>query len=223
MLAAVIRVVQRRGRQESFQTSIVSGLLNSLSCPRRSDQGDAGGTNCHWYFDSTLKAGYSFGAPPQGLTSYPMMRILLRDRHGHHHHHNHKQEASHVPFRQNRRLYQLPTKSSNTFPGTIACRSVSSSAHHACTSVWSFLPFPLLSALHHLVIIEFYVDHSVLGHRLDRHALEVDGHPPLQLVRAHVQNLDALAERDIWVVMLVENGKAVVPRILVSERSSAQQ
>ena len=68
----------------------------------------------------------------------------------------------------------------------------------------------LLSTLHHLVIIKLNVDDSILRNRLHRHALEIDGHPPLQLVRALVKNLDSLMEGDVGVVVLVEDREAVV-------------
>lgn len=72
----------------------------------------------------------------------------------------------------------------------------------------------LLSTLHHFVIIELNVDDSILRDRLHRHALEIDRHPPLQLVRALVQDLDTLMEGDIGVVVLVEDGEAVVSVLL---------
>lgn len=71
------------------------------------------------------------------------------------------------------------------------------------------LPAPL-STLHYFVIIEFNVDDPILRDRLHRHALEIDRHPPLQLVRALVQDLDALMEGDIGVVVFVEDGETVV-------------
>jgi hypothetical protein len=44
-------------------------------------------------------------------------------------------------------------------------------------------------------------------------SLEVDGQPALQLVRAHAQDLHALLEGDVWVVVLVEDREAVIPRV----------
>lgn len=66
------------------------------------------------------------------------------------------------------------------------------------------------SALHHLVVVKLNVHNPILGDRLDRHALKVYWQPPLELVRAHVEDLDALVERDVGVVVLVEDGQAVV-------------
>lgn len=69
---------------------------------------------------------------------------------------------------------------------------------------------PCLSTLHHLVVVKLDIHDAVLRNRLHRHALEVDGHSPLQLVRAHVQDLDTLAEGDVRVVVFVEDGETVV-------------
>lgn len=69
---------------------------------------------------------------------------------------------------------------------------------------------PHSGTLHDPIVIEFYVNDAVLGHRLDRHSLEIDGHSPLEFVGAHVQDLDPLSERNIWVMVLVEDGEAVV-------------
>jgi len=74
------------------------------------------------------------------------------------------------------------------------------------------LPIPpgKSSALHHFVVVKLNVHDAILGDRLDRHALKVYWQPPLELVRAHVEDLDALVERDVGVVVLVEDGQAVV-------------
>lgn len=72
---------------------------------------------------------------------------------------------------------------------------------------------PCLSALHHLVVVKLNIHDAVLRNRLHRHALEVDGHPPLQLVRTHVQDLDTLAEGDVGVVVFVEDRETVVSTI----------
>jgi len=69
-----------------------------------------------------------------------------------------------------------------------------------------------LCALSYPVILQVDRNNTIFRHGLDLHALEIDGQPPLQLVRAHTQDLDALVESDIRVVMLVEDGKAVVSR-----------
>lgn len=66
------------------------------------------------------------------------------------------------------------------------------------------------STLDDPVVVKLYVNHAVLGDRLDRHAFEVDRHPALQLVGAHVEELDALSQSDVRVVVLVEDGEAVV-------------
>jgi hypothetical protein len=71
---------------------------------------------------------------------------------------------------------------------------------------------PLLSALDYSVVIELDVSDPVLCYNLDQHTFEVNRHSPLQLVRAHGQDLHALHERNIGMVMFVEDGKAVVPR-----------
>jgi hypothetical protein len=47
--------------------------------------------------------------------------------------------------------------------------------------------------------------HAVFLDHLHRHALEVDGQASLQLVRAHAQDLHALVEADVRVVVLVED------------------
>lgn len=62
------------------------------------------------------------------------------------------------------------------------------------------------STLYDLVIVELYFPDAVLGNRLNRHALEVYGHSPLELVRAELEQLHTLDEGDVWVVVLVEDG-----------------
>jgi hypothetical protein len=68
----------------------------------------------------------------------------------------------------------------------------------------------LLSTQHLLRRVVLDVLHAVLLDDLDGHALEVDGQAALQLVRAHAQDLHALVEADVWVVVFVEDGEAVV-------------
>lgn len=74
----------------------------------------------------------------------------------------------------------------------------------------SYMMHPCSCALDHPVIVKLNVHDTILGNSLDRHALEINGHPPLELVRAHCEDLDALAKGDVRVVVLVENGQAVV-------------
>ena len=52
--------------------------------------------------------------------------------------------------------------------------------------------------------------HAILLDYFDGHALEVDGQAALQLVGAHAEDLHALVEADVGVVVLVEDGEAVV-------------
>lgn len=68
-----------------------------------------------------------------------------------------------------------------------------------------------LSGAKHLlrgVVLDFL--HTVLLDHLDGHAFEVNGQAALQLVGAHAQDLHALIEADVWMVVLVEDGEAVV-------------
>lgn len=76
------------------------------------------------------------------------------------------------------------------------------------------MPWPCstpLGAHHDLVVVEWDRYDALLCNRLHVHALEINRHPPLQLVRTHAQDLDALLEGDVRVVVLVEDGEAVVP------------
>ena len=66
------------------------------------------------------------------------------------------------------------------------------------------------STFDHLVVIELYIHDTIRLDRLDHHALEIDWQSPLQLVRAHRQQFDALAEGDVGVMVLVDDGEAVV-------------
>lgn len=55
---------------------------------------------------------------------------------------------------------------------------------------------------------------AVLRHDLHLHAFKVDGHSSLQFICAHFQDLEALLEIDRWVMVLVEDGEAVVSIII---------
>jgi hypothetical protein len=55
---------------------------------------------------------------------------------------------------------------------------------------------------------------AVFRHDLHVHAFEINGHPPLQLICAHLQDREALLEIDGGMVVLVEDGEAVVPSII---------
>lgn len=67
-----------------------------------------------------------------------------------------------------------------------------------------------LGTPNYAVIVKLYVGNAVRLDHLDNHSLEVDRQPPLQLVCAHVEDLEALGERNVWVVVLVEDGETVV-------------
>lgn len=58
--------------------------------------------------------------------------------------------------------------------------------------------------------VMFDLLYAVLVDLFDDHALEIDRHSSLQFIRAHSQNLHALIERYIGVMMLVQYRKAVV-------------
>lgn len=74
---------------------------------------------------------------------------------------------------------------------------------------------PRSRTLYNLVVVELYLSYTVLGDCLDGHSLEIDRHSPLELVCAQLEQLHALHERDVWVVVFVEDGQAVVLCIAV--------
>jgi len=65
-------------------------------------------------------------------------------------------------------------------------------------------------ALYDSIIINWNIDDAIQLYHLYHHALEVDGQPALQFVHAHVEKLDSLGEINVWTVMFVEEGQAVV-------------
>lgn len=66
------------------------------------------------------------------------------------------------------------------------------------------------STLDHGIIIVLHLPDPILRDHLHQHTLEVHRQSPLQLIRAQSQDLHSLLEINVWVMMLVEDGKAVV-------------
>lgn len=63
---------------------------------------------------------------------------------------------------------------------------------------------------HPVIIVPGQFFDAVLGDDLDEHALEVNGHPSLQLVGAESQDLESPFQVHVGLVMLVEDGQTVV-------------
>lgn len=61
-----------------------------------------------------------------------------------------------------------------------------------------------LGRINRLLILVWLLPDSVLCHNLHKHTLEVNWQPSLQLIRAHPENLHALLEADVGVVVLVK-------------------
>lgn len=61
-----------------------------------------------------------------------------------------------------------------------------------------------LRASDRLVVFVLLLANAILGDNLDDHALEVDRQSSLKLICAHSENLHALLEGNIGVVVLVE-------------------
>ena len=61
-----------------------------------------------------------------------------------------------------------------------------------------------------LTILILHLPDPLLRNNLDQHPLKINRQSPLQLIRAHPQNLDSLLVVDVRVVVLVEDGEAVV-------------
>ena len=57
-----------------------------------------------------------------------------------------------------------------------------------------------------LIIVVFLFSDSILCDNLDKHSLEIDRQPSLQLIGAHSQDLQPLLKFNIRVVMFVEDG-----------------
>jgi hypothetical protein len=66
------------------------------------------------------------------------------------------------------------------------------------------------------IIIIVHVPYAVLRNNLYQHPFKINRQSSLQLICAHPQNLDSLLEIDIRVVVLVEDGEAVVLCVAVS-------
>lgn len=79
--------------------------------------------------------------------------------------------------------------------------------------VFSFIQIiaEALGTLDYPIVVELYVHDAIRLDGLNRHSFEVDWHTAFQLIRTHIQDLDTLGERDIRMVMLIEDGKTVVP------------
>lgn len=61
------------------------------------------------------------------------------------------------------------------------------------------------------IVLVLHVPNAVLGDDLDKHTFEVDRKPPLQLLGAHSEDLHALLEIDVGMVVLIEKRETIVP------------
>ena len=66
-----------------------------------------------------------------------------------------------------------------------------------------------------MIIIIRLLPNPILRHHLNLHTLEINRQSPLQLIRAHPQDLHSLLEADVRVVVLVQRRQAVVLRVAV--------
>ena len=67
------------------------------------------------------------------------------------------------------------------------------------------------STLDHFVVVKLYVNYAILRYSLHCHSLEVNRHSSLELIRAEIEDPDTLGQRNVGVVVLVEDRETVVP------------
>jgi hypothetical protein len=77
-----------------------------------------------------------------------------------------------------------------------------------------YAPCPMLSSRHGNIdiVLVLNVLYAVLRDDLDEDTLEVDRKTSLKLLCTHAHDLETLLVVDVWVVVLVEQREAVVPR-----------
>ncbi len=116
------------------------------------------------------------------------------------------------------------THHARTQPQTISQEAGTPSIPMPCSKTLAKITSPIISPSYssptlpqrHLCrhdnssILILHLPDTLLRDNLDQYALEINRQPALQLVSAEAEKLHALLEIDVWVVVLVEDGEAVI-------------